>query len=223
MKDYHYRVKRLPEDQETPISWDAPGWRDIPAAVLTCYMGEKPSHFPKTAVKLAYGKTALSGIFRVEDQYVLAVATHNQQSVCRDSCVEFFFSPAPDSDQGYFNFEVNCGGIFLFHFHPLSTREDFVELPETLCNKVDCRPSLLQIVNPEIGDSTIWTVSFRIPFDILEKFCRSTIPGPGSVWCCNFYKCADATSHPHWLTWAPVDVPKPDFHRPEFFGTLLFE
>jgi hypothetical protein len=34
--------------------------------------------------------------------------------------------------------------------------------------------------------------------------------------------CADATSHPHWLSWSPANLSEPDFHRPEFFGTLVF-
>jgi len=43
------------------------------------------------------------------------------------------------------------------------------------------------------------------------------------TWRANFYKCADSTSHPHWLTWSPVDHPTPHFHLPAFFGTLEFE
>ena len=39
----------------------------------------------------------------------------------------------------------------------------------------------------------------------------------------NFYKCGDHLSVPHFLSFAPIGVPKPDFHRPEFFCTLEFE
>jgi hypothetical protein len=39
----------------------------------------------------------------------------------------------------------------------------------------------------------------------------------------NFYKCGDLTAHPHFLSWNPIDLPKPDFHRPEFFGTLTLK
>ncbi|MDY3247127.1 MAG: carbohydrate-binding family 9-like protein, partial [Prevotella sp.] len=28
---------------------------------------------------------------------------------------------------------------------------------------------------------------------------------------------------PHFLSWAPIQLPAPDFHRPDFFGQLLFE
>jgi hypothetical protein len=38
----------------------------------------------------------------------------------------------------------------------------------------------------------------------------------------NFYKCADGTDSPHYVTWNPVQTPTPDFHRPEFFGELYF-
>jgi hypothetical protein len=48
-------------------------------------------------------------------------------------------------------------------------------------------------------------------------------PGPGVTWRANFYKCADKTSHPHWLTWAHVNYPKPKFHLPEYFGRIEFE
>jgi hypothetical protein len=47
-------------------------------------------------------------------------------------------------------------------------------------------------------------------------------PAPGVRWRANFYKCAEHNSHPHWLMWAPIDFPKPNFHLPEFFGTLEF-
>ena len=36
----------------------------------------------------------------------------------------------------------------------------------------------------------------------------------------NFYKCADDTEYPHFVSWNPIDLPTPDFHRPEFFGEI---
>jgi hypothetical protein len=39
----------------------------------------------------------------------------------------------------------------------------------------------------------------------------------------NFYKCADNTRIPHYVSWNPIEVASPDFHRPEFFGELLLE
>ena len=39
----------------------------------------------------------------------------------------------------------------------------------------------------------------------------------------NVYKCGDMLPHPHFLSFFPIDLPKPDFHRPDFFGSVEFE
>ena len=39
----------------------------------------------------------------------------------------------------------------------------------------------------------------------------------------NFYKCGDKLQQMHFLSWNPIDVPKPDFHRPDFFGEVTFQ
>lgn len=45
---------------------------------------------------------------------------------------------------------------------------------------------------------------------------------PGQRAAGNFYKCGDETEFPHYGAWSPVRTLSPDFHRPEFFGTLVF-
>ena len=172
---------------------------------------------------MAYDATSVLVLFRVEDRYVRAAATGHQQNVCGDSCVEFFFAPGSDIGRGYFNLEINCGGRILFHFHPRPERDAVVELPEALCRRIECRHSLPRLVSPEITGPVIWTIACRIPLDILDGYLQPARPAPGAIWRGNFYKCADATSHPHWLTWAPVEAPRPDFHLPRFFGTFAFE
>ena len=57
---------------------------------------------------------------------------------------------------------------------------------------------------------------------MLRRYAPVALPGPGVSWRANLYQCGDETSHPRWLTWSRVDLPSPDFHRPEFFGTLVF-
>ena len=36
----------------------------------------------------------------------------------------------------------------------------------------------------------------------------------------NFYKCADDTEFPHFVSWSPIGLPTPNFHCPEFFGEI---
>jgi hypothetical protein len=39
----------------------------------------------------------------------------------------------------------------------------------------------------------------------------------------NFYKCGDNMPQKHYLSWHPIEIEKPNFHRPDHFGTLYFE
>ena len=202
--------------------WDKRPWNDFPVESIQHHMGNRPGHFPKTEVKAAYDNTGVFVMFRVEDKYVRAVAEADQDEVYRDSCVEFFFCPGPDLSEGYFNLEMNCGGTMLFHFQT-RPRADRTIIQESDCLRIDRLHSLPRIVEPEIKEPVTWTVAYRIPVALLEKYRKVVRPAPGAVWQVNFYKCADNTSHPHWLTWAPVDSPKPDFHRPQYFGLLKFQ
>ena len=63
-----------------------------------------------------------------------------------------------------------------------------------------------------------WELFLKIPFTLLGVDYKHL---PEKL-LANFYKCADATSMPHYVTWNPVLTDKPDFHRPEFFGELIF-
>lgn len=220
--NYFYMVTRLTQPVEINSVWDKDPWNDIPALHLNNYMGDKPDHRPDVHTKVAYDENAVYVIFHVDDQFVRCVVDEYQGPVYTDSCVEFFFVPGGDISNGYFNLEVNCGGTALFHFQN-ERGVDRVRIPEAAFEKIELAASMPRIVDPEITDPVKWTIEYRIPFDILAQFTKVIHPAPGVEWRANFYKIGDRTSHPHWLTWSYVDHPRPDFHRPEFFGTLIFE
>ncbi|MGH1364957.1 MAG: carbohydrate-binding family 9-like protein [Calditrichia bacterium] len=211
---------RMPSHHQVSANWEHDNWKSIRAETLTHHMGEHPNHFPDVQFKVAYCSEALYVIFRVEDQYVRAMATAHEDPVYEDSCVEFFFSPSRQQTTRYFNLEMNCCGKMLFHAQK-APREGVV-LRTDERNKVDIAHTLKGSINKEIKTDITWGVEYRLPFTILEHYASVERPAPDTVWRANFYKCADKSSHPHWLTWAPVDHPKPDFHRPEFFGEIFF-
>jgi hypothetical protein len=213
-------VKKLTRPPAVGSGFDDPPWQEVPTEQIRNHMGEKPVHFPRTEVKIAYVDAAIHVMFRVRDRYVRAIATKHQDSVCGDSCVEFFFTPGPDPSKGYFNVEMNCGGTILFHYHSGQGR---VEVRRSDCDKVAKEHSLPAIIDPEIEEPVTWTVAYSIPLSVLAGYCPVSTPKPHTIWRGNFYKCADHTSHPHWLTWSPVDHPRPNFHLPQFFGVLEFE
>jgi len=214
-------VAKLGVSMSIDADWSKSPWRDIAPVALDHYMGSMPAHFPKTQFRIAYDDLAIYAIFRVEDRYVRAVARDYQDPVYKDSCVEFFFAPNPEQPDDYFNIEVNCAGVFLFQFHRASDGA-CIEIPEPPASRIEVAGSLPGAVEPEIADPVTWTVEYRIGLEVLGEYCRIARPRPGAIWRANFYKCADESSHPHWLTWAPVDNLTPNFHLPEFFGIMAF-
>jgi hypothetical protein len=67
-----------------------------------------------------------------------------------------------------------------------------------------------------------WAIEAVIPYRIMQQVVDFSSPEPGTVWRGNFYRCADAASHPQWNTWNRVGTENPDYHQPGYFGRLAF-
>ena len=220
MKTYH--AKQAKGLMAIDANWDKAAWKDIEPLTLGFHMGDKPEHWPKVQAKVRYDADNIYVIWRVDDNYVVARQTRHQHYVCVDSCVEFFFTPSGDpKDAGYLNLEMNCAGVMWLACHAPG-RADVMLPPEDLA-KLEVATSLKGPILEEIARPTMWTVEYRLPVSILEKYSKVARPRPGVSWRANFYKCADDSSHPHWLTWSEVIWPRPSFHLPQYFGTLQFE
>ena len=217
-----YCVTRVDQPVAVNAVWEKSPWDEIGDLMLGEYMGDRPVHFPGVQVKLAYDVEVLSVIFRVADRYVCARKKAYQDRVCEDSCVEFFFTPGEERSQGYFNLELNCGGTAYFH-HQRGRGSNDIGVDREDFEQIEIAHSMPKIIDPEIVAETPWVVEYRLPFRLLENYAPLVYPATGVVWLANFYKCADESSHPHWLTWSQVDLPTPEFHQPAFFGRLVFE
>ena len=200
-----------------------PQWKKTEAIDITLYMGKKPEFIPKVQAKLLYDDDYVYAIFRTDDSYVRAVETNNQGSVCRDSCVEFFFTPNLDISTGYFNLETNCIGTALLNYQ-LIPWQNIIKLEEAEIKQMNIAHSMpKKVIDPEITTPTTWYIEYRLPVEILSRYNKKVEkPAPGVKWRANFYKCADETSKPHWITWSYIDKENPDFHVPQDFGTLEF-
>jgi hypothetical protein len=221
-KPKEYLVQKLSESLTVDANWEKPQWNLVQSLEIKNFMGELPSFKPVVNAKMIYDNANVYIIFQVHDQYVRSVASEINGDVWDDSCVEFFFSPDTKSPEKYFNLEVNCGGTALMRYN-LIPRVDFIMLDSADIKKIEIAHSLPVIINPEIKDAVTWSVEIRIPLDVLKKYSELTKPEPGVKWKANFYKIADKTSNPHYIAWSPVINPEPDFHLPQFFGTLIFE
>lgn len=66
-----------------------------------------------------------------------------------------------------------------------------------------------------------WGLTLNIPLDYLRLyFPNFSFSGEAA---CNFYKCGDETTVPHYLAWSPLTCENPDYHRRQDFGQLVFE
>lgn len=220
-----YTVHRVPRLTPPQADWNAPQWQQAETLQVARFPWSDSGHHPATSVRLLYDDQHLAVAVHVEDRYVRAVAEKFQDSVCTDSCAEFFVAPLPGSE-AYFNFEVNCGGTMLVYRcataeERAAGKETYHMTPEDGAT-VAMAHSLPRIVEPELTEPTPWTIEYHLPFALFEKYFDAPRPSNGTVWRANFYKCADKTSHPHWGSWAPVDTPRPNFHVPASFQPIVF-
>ncbi|HQL00453.1 MAG TPA: carbohydrate-binding family 9-like protein [Smithellaceae bacterium] len=219
-----YRIQRTWTVPDLTGNRQGDVWRNAAPLSVDYFCPESSSHRPVTGCKLLYDQAALYGLFRVEDRYVRAVSTAFQSDVYLDSCVELFLEPV--SGGGYFNFEFNCAGALLASYVTDPTRVNgrvasCVALSPEDDAAIARVSSLPGVIDPEISAPTAWSLAFALPFSILKKYSPRASAAPGSVWRGNFYKCGDATSHPHWASWSPLT--ERNFHLPECFGKLIFQ
>ena len=219
-----YKIARLNKAMHIDANWNKAAWKKIKAIKITNYMGKLPAFKPEVEAKMMYDDDNVYVIFRVKDRYVHSVVQEYNGNVSGDACVEFFFAPDSHFPKRYFNLEINAGGTpLLFYILPPYPKAKYTKLDPEDIKQIEIAHSLPKVVDPEIKDPVTWTLEYRIPLSLLEKFSNVTRPAPGVVWKANFYKTASHSSNPHWITWAVVDNPKPNFHLPQFFGTLEFK
>lgn len=217
-----YQVTKLKGTLPIDADWNKPQWQHVQPIALNHYMGEVPAFKPHTEVKMMYDTANVYVIFHVKDQYVRSVVQEYNGNVSQDACVEFFFAPDTVLPGHYFNLEVNAGGTPLI-FYVTQPWTSYTKLDSLDIMQIEIAHSLPKVIDPEITVPTDWTIEYRIPLHILEKFANVSRPKPGVTWRANFYKTASKSINPHWITWSPVDYPKPNFHLPQYFGELMFE
>lgn len=185
-----------------------PDWSKVNTLALDRILW-KPDCGIRAFAQLAYDDERLYVHLRAVEKEIRAENTEPLSPVYQDSCLEFFFMP--ENETRYFNFEINPNGCLYIgfgHGRADSTslyRGDIAELFQIRAGRTD--------------DG--WEVFYSIPLEYLRLFYPGyTFEGGLRA---NFYKCGDMTPQKHYLAWNPVNSEKPDYHRPEDFGLLMFE
>jgi len=221
-KESVYNVTRLTQPIKIDANWDNPQWKNIPVIDITNYMGPVPKFQPEVHAKIMYDENNLYLIYNVHDRYVRCITNKINGPVWEDAAVEFFFAPDSNFPLLYFNLEMNCGGTALMHYN-LVPRKESKQLDIEDIKKIEIAHSLPQIIDPEMSNPVVWTLEYRIPIAMLEKYSKVTHPKKGVEWRANLYKIAENNSNHHYMTWSVVENDKPDFHLPQFFGKLKFD
>lgn len=220
----NYIINSLPADHSAGSMPTIQEWEKANILKIDNFRPEGSDAHPEVICRVLYDASGLYLRYSLKDRWVKCVAKNYQESVCEDSCVEFFIEPVPG--KGYLNFELNACGVMLL-YHVLDWTEvgdayaDYYAVGEYANECVKRYPTLKaeDVVN-EITDPCNWELGVYIPFTLLVKECGIDVPSKGSIWRGNFYTCADGTSHPRWAAWSPVN--KLNFHLPECFGEIVF-
>jgi len=171
---------------------------------------------PKVIVSLAYTSREILLKFYIAEEHFRAEKTETNDNVFEDSCVEFFV--APDTGGLYYNFEFNGLGTCLLGSG--KDRSDRKRVDPSVIAQIRriTSPGALPVKEKE--EIFEWTITIAIPVKIFLPDITGSLKG--STMRANFYKCGDKLKVPHYLSWNPVVTEKPDFHRPDCFGELIF-
>ncbi len=183
-------------------------WDNIPALSIDKVLWTE-DYGIRARGQLCYDDENLYVHMSASEKDIRAEYTEPLSPVHEDSCLEFFFM-LPGSDD-YFNFEINPNGCLCLQFGPEKTdRIDIVRRDGA---------EYFDIRSDRTADG--WEIFYRIPLKFIQLFYPDYHFG-GEI-SANMYKCGDKTENKHYLSWTQIDLDKPNFHCPEFFGKMRFD
>lgn len=170
---------------------------------------------PDCNAVIARSDSHMAVLFHVRGLDLRGTTMEDNGPTFQDSCCEFFLTDPYDGT--YYNFEINCIGTI--NAAKRTSRINKDKLDAYTLSRIIRLHSVEREVIEKSDSIESWTVAMLIPYDIIginPNYPPVSLRG-------NFYKCGDKTAHPHYMSWNPIQTSKPDFHRPEYFGELIFQ
>ena len=179
---------------------------------------------PEVRFRIAYSQQMLFIEYYVKEANIKALYSEDKDSKpFKDSCCEFFFSP--ECNNNYYNMELNCIGKGTFAFRRGGRKGPKIAYGEEIMKRIFRYSTLgeapIETSVKENGELFEWKLTVAIPLDCFTETPMEALQG--KTMRANFYKCGDDMPKPHFLTWNRIELDKPDFHTPDFFGALHFE
>ncbi|HUT61594.1 MAG TPA: carbohydrate-binding family 9-like protein [Phycisphaerae bacterium] len=216
-----YRIRRA--SASPPLNGDASAgpWPQADALKIDEYPWYTAGAKQATAVRALYDDEALYLQFLCEDRHIFAEVTELNGPVCKDSCVEFFATIEPDRRPDYFNVEFNCCGTRLGKWG--SQRHGRKDITPAQAERIEVATSVPGPTKADSPNDDGWWLAVKLPLDLLSEFTGVRVrPASGTRWRGNFYRCG-GRSDPQLACWNIIEWARPDYHRPEFFGEIVFE
>lgn len=165
---------------------------------------------PEVQFRIAHNGSSIFIHFHVREAALRAAVWEPNGPVWEDSCVEFFI--AFDAT-GYYNLE--CNAIGTMHAAYGQGRDGRLWVDPRALGSIRRQA----VIRPGAA-GTEWTMTLQVPASVFVHHDIVSFSGKNAA--ANFYKCGDRVPQPHYLAWNPVQAPEPDFHLPQYFGTLHF-
>lgn len=181
-----------------------PNWEDIPVLQIDNVLWDSDDSIKASAQLCTNGEYLYVHMSAVEEE-VRAQYTEPLSPVYEDSCLEFFFKA--ESQENYFNFEINPNGVMLLQYGP--------DRLNRFCIIREDEKEYFDIRTKRTSDG--WELFYRIPRTFISTFYNNEYEFEGTLQA-NMYKCGGATRN--FVSWAKVNSDKPNFHRPEDFGVM---
>lgn len=170
-------------------------------------------YIPTVSFQIGHTAENLYIHYAVEEEALRAQYSQSNEAVWNDSCVEFFISF--DQKKTYYNLEFNILGTGLVGYGT-SVKADRNRLTAEAIEQVHTLTSIARQ-----GEKKCWNIILKIPVGLFSDSGISSFEELAAD--ANFYKCGDALPQPHFIAWNPIDNPSPNFHLPQFFGSLTFD
>ncbi len=202
-----YHVKSFPAGTAA----ESIDWTAVPAAEVSHYRWYE-GYTPAVSAKLVF-VADFGFVLHMECAESNPKADYHSymDPVYTDSCMEFFADWTGDGR--YINLEMNaCGALLSCVGADRHARTPIRDI----CGSIF--PVAAEV------KAASWSVTALIPLSMLAAILGRPVKiTAGYTFRANFYKCGDDTAIPHYGMWNPVGTEKPDFHRPEYFGTLIVD
>jgi alpha-galactosidase len=116
---------------------------------------------------------------------------------------EVFLQPDSGDPLRYMEFEVSPNGMWIDLELSHGEKRD-------LQSGLKCHAAI-------DSDAKTWTAGLALPMNLLTREFD-----PAVVWRVNFFRVEGAAEPRFYSAWRPTGTPKPNFHVPEAFGSLIF-